>query len=62
MDISATERSAYKGTHYMDCIIKLHGQVIGYKRVPVKISGVPVARRNPIRRPAYAAMAKRRWI
>ncbi|MBO3463971.1 hypothetical protein G7B40_039365 [Aetokthonos hydrillicola Thurmond2011] len=33
----ATERSSYKGTHYMDFVVRQYGRVIGVKRVKVII-------------------------
>lgn len=48
--ITAQERSAYKGTHFMDCAIKAYGRVIGFRRVPVNITGMFIPRRNPGRR------------
>lgn len=47
--IDAQENSAYIGTHYMDVSIWLHGALIGRRRVPVIISGVKKAVRNPPR-------------
>jgi Adenylyl/Guanylyl and SMODS C-terminal sensor domain len=32
-----TENSAYKGRHYMDCIIRQYGQVISMRRIPVDV-------------------------
>jgi Adenylyl/Guanylyl and SMODS C-terminal sensor domain len=57
---SATERSAYVGTHYMDCVLRNGGRVFGVRRIPVRVSGVPVALRNPVKRPAYARLIGRR--
>lgn len=34
----AEEHSAYTGRHYMDCIAKRRGQVVGYQRVAVQVS------------------------
>jgi hypothetical protein len=48
-----TEQSAYNGTHYMDCVVKLRGQLIGFRRVPVQVSGAAVPPRNPLKRPSY---------
>jgi hypothetical protein len=35
---SATERTAYLGKHYMDCVIRLNGTVFAVRRVPVQIT------------------------
>jgi len=32
-----TERSAYKGIHYMDCVVRQYRQIIGVERVKVII-------------------------
>ena len=54
MGLTAEERSAYKGTHYMDCVVK-YGLVIGIRRVLVTISGMYAPKRNP-RRPDYVKL------
>ena len=51
--ITQTEHSAYNGIHHMDCVVKLRGQLIGFRRVPVKIQGAAVPPRNPLKRPGY---------
>jgi len=33
----AEERSAYKGRHYMDCVIRQFGNIVSIKRIPVYI-------------------------
>ena len=44
----AEERSAYNGTHYMDCIAKWQGAIVGWQRVPVTINeNLQVPLRNP---------------
>jgi len=43
----ATERSAYTGTHYMDCVVWSRNAIIGMRRIPVRIDGTFVPRRNP---------------
>lgn len=35
--LSASAPTAYRGTHYMDCIIRRWGQIIGGRRVPVTV-------------------------
>lgn len=46
-------QSAYRGTHFMDCVVKLQGRVIGVRRVPVTITGMFAPRRTPLRRPGW---------
>ena len=57
---TASESSAYNGTHYMDCILRHNGQIYGVRRIPVRISGFSVPLRNPVRRPAYTQIRGRR--
>jgi hypothetical protein len=50
--LSAEEHTAYVGRHFMDCIVRLNGQVYAARRVPVTIRDVQhVARNSP--RPSY---------
>ena len=58
--LSTTEHSAYRGTHYMDCVVRQYGAVVGMRRVPVTISGTTMPRRNPARRPAWVRYRGRR--
>jgi hypothetical protein len=58
--LTTEERSAYKGTHYMDCIFKHQGRVVAARRVRVEISGISMPPRNPARRPSYVALRGRR--
>jgi hypothetical protein len=58
--LRARERSAYKGTHYMDCVVKRYGRIIGMRRIPVQIHGMFMPRRNPEHRPAYVRLRGRR--
>jgi Adenylyl/Guanylyl and SMODS C-terminal sensor domain len=58
--LSAQERSAYKGTHYMDCVVKIAGETVAIRRVPVTITGVEMPRRNPVSRPEWANLRGRR--
>jgi hypothetical protein len=46
----ATETSAYKGTHYMDCVVKVTGRTVAMRRVPVTITGATMPLRNPPRK------------
>lgn len=45
--LSATEHSAYRGVHYMDVAVKLNGRLIGSKRVPVTVTGLGYAAKEP---------------
>jgi hypothetical protein len=58
--LTASERSAYKGTHYMDCMVKVAGNTVAMRRVPVEISGLDMPRRNPLRRPGWVRLRGRR--
>ncbi|MFA6386525.1 MAG: CBASS cGAMP synthase [Candidatus Paceibacterota bacterium] len=52
--IEATENSAYKGTHYMDLVVKSYfGYPIGFRRIPVTVEGTPFPSRNPKYKPGY---------
>jgi hypothetical protein len=41
--LAAKERSAYRGTHHMDCFVKVAGQTVAMRRVPVNITGQVIA-------------------
>ncbi len=58
--LTATERSAYRGTHYMDCVVKVGGRTVAMRRVPVTISGQAMPRRNPVLRPEWVKLRGRR--
>lgn len=58
--LRAYERSAYRGTHYMDCVVKVGRQTVAMRRVPVTISGFAMPRRNPAARPVYAWLRGRK--
>ena len=49
--LSATEHTAYVGRHFMDCVIRLNGQVYAVRRVPVVIRDVQHVPRNPPKPP-----------
>ncbi|MDP3522516.1 MAG: CBASS cGAMP synthase [Hydrogenophaga sp.] len=49
--LSAEERTAYGGRHFMDCIVRLHGQVYAVRRVPVVVRDVQHVARNPPKPP-----------
>lgn len=46
----ATEHSAYKGTHYMDCVVKVGRSTVAIRRIPVVISGISMPLRTPQRK------------
>lgn len=55
------ERSAYKGSHYMDVVVTSSwGGVLGYRRIPVEISGIFMPPRNPKKKPGYTRFRRRR--
>ena len=47
---TAEEHSAYKGTHYMDCVVKVAGRTVAMRRVPVTITGATMPLRTPPRK------------
>lgn len=53
--LSAEEHTAYVGRHFMDCVVRLNGQVYAVRRVPVTIRDVQQVSRNPPR-PAYTKL------
>lgn len=53
--LEAEERTAYTGTHQMDCIVRLHGQVYAVRRVPVTVRDVEHLARNPVK-PSYTKL------
>jgi len=57
---TASESSAYNGTHYMDCILRRNGTIYGVRRISVRISGSSAPLRNPVRQPAYTQLRGRR--
>jgi hypothetical protein len=56
----AKERSAYRGTHHMDCFVKVAGQTVAMRRVPVNIAGQVMPRRNPLLRPEWVKLRGRK--
>lgn len=54
------ERAAYRGLHYMDCEVWLHGRMRSLTRIPVNIDRIEMPPRVPARRPAYTQLMKRR--
>ena len=57
--LKAEERSAYKGSHFMDCTAVLGGKIIGLKRVLVKITGVPIPKRKSQRAALIRLLGRR---
>lgn len=53
--LSTDEHTAYVGRHFMDCIVRLNGQVYAVRRVPVTIRDVQHVQRNPPK-PAYTKL------
>ena len=49
-EATITEHSAYNGDHAMDLTVLLGNQVIGRRRVWIKVRGIAVPPRNPARR------------
>jgi hypothetical protein len=44
--LSADEHTAYVGRHFMDCVVRLNGQVYAVRRVPVTIRDIQHVARN----------------
>jgi Adenylyl/Guanylyl and SMODS C-terminal sensor domain len=59
---TATESSAYTGTHYMDCILRQKGRIYGVRRIPVRISGMNAPHRNPAARPSWTNTDLRKFL
>ena len=53
--LNAEERTRYVGRHFMDCIVRLNGQVYAVRRVPVTIRKVQQVERNPPK-PSYVKL------
>lgn len=53
--LSAEEHTAYVGRHFMDCVVRLNGQVYAVRRVPVTIRDVEHVARNPPK-PSYTKL------
>jgi hypothetical protein len=53
--LTANEHTAYVGRHFMDCIVRLNGQVYAARRVPVTIRDVKHVERNPPK-PSYTKL------
>jgi hypothetical protein len=44
------EKTAYKGSHYMDCIVRKNGFFVGMNSIMVTIKSTPFPKRNSPRR------------
>jgi hypothetical protein len=53
--LTAEEHTKYAGRHFMDCIVRLHGQVYAVRRVSVTVRNLQYPLRNPPR-PAYTKL------
>lgn len=53
--LTMDEHTAYVGRHFMDCIVRLNGQVYAVRRVPVTIRDVKHVVRNPPK-PSYTKL------
>lgn len=58
--LSHVESAAYHGRHFMDCEVRVRGQLHSITRVPVAVSATQVPPRHPVRAPAYARFRRRR--
>lgn len=56
--LESEEHTAYVGRHFMDCIIRMNGQVYAVRRIPVTIKDVQHVPRNPPR-PSYTRIKSR---
>ncbi len=60
---SVEEKTAYVGTHHMDCVIRVHGVVYAMRRVPVTVRDVQHLTLTRSNNPAWRRLksAKKRW-
>jgi hypothetical protein len=56
--LCADEHTAYVGRHFMDCVVRLDGQIYAVRRVPVTILDVRHVARNPPK-PSYTKLRSR---
>jgi AcrR family transcriptional regulator len=56
--LTVREHTAYIGRHFMDCVVRLNGQVYSARRIPVNIRHVLRAERNPPK-PTYTKIVSR---
>jgi hypothetical protein len=56
------EHTSYSGKHFMDCVVRLNGQVYAVRRIPVYIKNIQRAERNPPKPPytKFVSRLKRR--
>jgi len=52
------EHTAYAGLHYVDCIVRIHGQVYAMRRVPVNVLDLGSPPRNP-KKPSYVRITSK---
>lgn len=58
--INQTEHAAYRGKHFMDCEVWLHGRLRSLTRIPVTVDRIAMPARIPPRKPAYTRFMKKR--
>lgn len=52
--VRIVDATAYKGTHFMDLVVKsAFGEILGFRRIPVEVSGMSMPPRNPRKKPGY---------
>ncbi|WP_426073284.1 cyclic GMP-AMP synthase DncV-like nucleotidyltransferase [Janthinobacterium sp. DSP2-3-3] len=56
--LTVREHTRYSGKHYMDCVVRVNGQVYAARRVVVHIKNILRAERNPPK-PAYTKLVSR---
>ena len=57
--LQSEERTRYLGTHHMDCIVRVNGQVYAARRVPVTIRDVQHHVQAPAK-PSYTRLRMKR--
>lgn len=50
--LKTDEHTAYEGRHFMDCTVRLNGQILALRRVSVNVSAIQAQRRN-LPKPSY---------
>jgi len=60
---SVEEQTAYAGSHYMDCVIRVYGSVYAVRRVPVVVRDIKHLPPPGASKPAWRRLksAKKRW-
>ena len=51
----AKEHTAYVGLHYMDCVVRINGNVYAVRRIPVNVRDLQYPARNPPK-PTYTRL------